>query len=151
MLLWNALVRSTLTYALQTHEITEHGQKTHKQLYFCMRQTNTQPILVQRKNMPQRRRIHIELKQPTTVSWIKKLRMKHMITQTHEGWNIHNNQSKYATNTLKEWKSEWQKQLQKIQSVIEHGGKSPPISAQEKTYKNTWQNTHMVMAKMHDA
>ena len=100
-----------------------------------------------KKQMPRRRRIHIALKQPTTVDWVKKLRKNHMITQTPEGWNIHRNQSAYATNTLNEWNTERQQQLQKIQNIIEHEKQHPPTSGQEKQkpYKTTYQTTHMGM------
>ena len=54
---------------------------------------------------PQKNRTHITSTQPTTTSWINKLRVKHMLHQTRNGWNIHHMSPTYAEETIKMWKT----------------------------------------------
>jgi len=77
---------------------------------------------------PSRAKTHIALKQPTAISWINKLRLKHTLRQARKGWNIHHAKYHYVQETIKAWKREWQAQTQKIHEIIKqdqitHGAK----------------------------
>ena len=66
---------------------------------------------------PQKHQTHTQLQQPTTMSWINKLRVTHMLRQTREGWNIHNKQTPFVQNTIKIWQQEWDAQKQILELI----------------------------------
>ena len=57
------------------------------------------------------------LLQPTTTSWINKLRIMHMLQQTRGGWNIHHIEHPYAQSTIKLWQHEWTAHGKLIQEI----------------------------------
>ena len=96
-----ALIRSALTYALQTHEITMRDkQNIDSSTFACVRRILNK-FRYKETHAPQRMETYIQLRQPTTASWINKLRIKHMMRQTRDGWSIQNTQQHYANETLK--------------------------------------------------
>ena len=105
-LLWNALIRSTLTYAIQTQDISHRDKPNINDFTVaCIRQ-----ILHRYRHnetrKPQKEIPHATLHQTTTTSWIIKLRIMHMIRQTRDGWNIHHIKRPYAQNAAKLWQLE---------------------------------------------
>ena len=78
IILWNALIRSTLTYAIQTQDIAAPGQQNIDGFALrCLRQIQH----IYRYNeirKPQKSTTHAALRQPKTTSWVNKLRTTNM-------------------------------------------------------------------------
>ena len=98
-LLRNALIRSTLTYALQPHEIAIHGQQRIDSFTFARIRQIVNIHWYKEHHKPQRRRKHTTLAQPATTSWINKLRIAHMLQQTRNGWNAQETPLHYGKST----------------------------------------------------
>ena len=95
--LWNALVRSTLKYALQTQEIT-HAQKEtiNRFAQKCMRGIIDNTWYTTRKEQPdikfnsiRTRKVYLRTEQPTITSWMEKQSTIHMARQTKLHRKIH--------------------------------------------------------------
>ena len=114
-LLWNALIRSTLAYALQTQELSEKDKKrTDSFTFSCMRHLKNQHW-IHESQRPNRLDTYTALKQPTTILWIHKQRVNHMLQQTRNIWSIHNKQQQYVQGTIKLWQQAWEKQKEQLE------------------------------------
>ena len=82
LLLWIALVRSTLKYGLQTHNISnQDNQKFDGFVFYCIR--HIQDIWWLKKPLKvQKSKLRTTLKQPITTSSIMQMRLKHAPAQT---------------------------------------------------------------------
>ena len=120
-MLRNAIVRSTLTYGIQTLDLTEQGkQRMDGFAFYCLRQI--QDIYwSQKPQKPQSKSLYIQMQQPTTASWVKKLRLKHAFAQTRSNWNIHSHQLPMITKTRQTWHEEWQEQKTKLTLLQQQG------------------------------
>ena len=98
--LWNALVRSTQTYALQTKNI-EHDQSRRKMegfSYKCIRQIRNKHRYKEDKRLS-RDSIYKKYTQPTITSWVRKLATTHYLRQTTNSWKIHTHEHANIQNT----------------------------------------------------
>ena len=142
MLLCNARIRSTLTYVTRAREISDHGQKLInsfacngiRQIYNIYWYRNVQK--------PKSYLIYKTTKQPTTVSWSRTLRMKHIPLQASACWNIHPINHPYGERTneilINEWKPHPTKTRQLLTELQQH-----TKEGREKHTENSFANTRM--------
>ena len=107
--LWNPLVRSTLTYVMQTREIALPDQKYLESCTFARIRQIQNRYWYKKTRKPLTHETQYTLRQPTTISWVDKLRLIHMIRKTKHGRNIHHTNNHYVTNTIDIyiWNREW--------------------------------------------
>ena len=110
LMLRNAIVRSTLTYGIQTLDLTgQDKQRMGGFAFYCLRQIHD-IHWPQKPQKPQRKNMRAQMQQPATASWIWKLRLKHAFTQTRNICDIHSQQLPMITKTRQTWHEERREQ-----------------------------------------
>ena len=106
ILLRNALIRSTLTYALhtQTNKQKTDIQKLETFMFKCIKQIH-EPSWGKQNNTYQKNALPEIYKIPTINKWLQKLMVMHHLRQTCKTWHIHT--EKQHTVTINE--QMWQK------------------------------------------
>ena len=112
--IWNALVRSTLTYALQTQELTEPQEaKINSFAQKCMRRiteaTDNKWNIQTRNNEKHQNAysIHLRTMQPTITSWMEKQAIIAMVKQTAPSRQLHLPTQTRMQNLNKKWQERW--------------------------------------------
>jgi len=113
--LWNALVRSTLTYALQTQEITPAQKETiNKFAQKCMRNIIDITWYATKKEQPdiefnsiRTRKVYLRTEQPTITSWMEKQSTIHMARQTKPHRKIHPETMRRMQQIQDKWTQTW--------------------------------------------
>merc|ERR1712112_716374 len=126
-LLWNATIRATLTYGLQTKTLTtEQYNKLERFTYNCQREMIKPNWILQLKNEQHiiQEQINKTITQPSIKTWLQKLRLTHHAKQTKPSWTIHTQDNETIQETEQLWKEEWET----IQKTLQQN--------KEKTTKN---------------
>ena len=154
LLLWNAVIRSTLTYALQTQNIGEKDQKSINAFTFkCLRQISNK-YWYKKKHKPNRTKVYKKHRQPSTISWIQKLRTIHMLKHTAKNWKIHHEKYPYVKNTTSNWEKEWQEHEKQVQGIIQQQNQvtraeiNNIIETQLAKYMHGWDTKNTVLKKL---
>ena len=146
----NAIVRSTLTYGIQTLDLTEQDNRRMGGFtFYCLRQIHD--IHWSRKSQkPQSENLHIQMQQPATTSRIRKLRLKHAFTQTRNKWNIHSHQLPLIAKTRQTWHEEWKEQKIKLTQLQQQGKKCTNTKECAAEAKKSWGSSRVEL-KMHSS
>jgi len=99
ILLWNSLIRSTMTYALQTQEYTTKQLSKAEQFHFKRIRVINDTEWYQKTNKPTKQQLHQKHNQPAIKTWIQKLAITHHLRQTTNSWKIHTNEQPNAKKT----------------------------------------------------
>ena len=123
MLLWNATIRATLTYGLQTKTLTEEQyNKLERFAYNCQKEMVEPNWILQlkEKQYTSKKQINTKLIQPSIKTWIQKLRLTHHARQTKDSWTIHTQDNETIRETEQLWEKEWETTKTMIQQEIKN-------------------------------
>jgi len=107
--IWNAIVRSTLTYSLTISENTENAYESlEKFTYTCLKFIlHPGKVLKTNEHHISRRKLYLTLHQPTTKSWITTLKTKHAMRQYDPHTGIHGTEEQRFKTTMNQWREHW--------------------------------------------
>ena len=128
ILLWNATIRATLTYGLQTKTLTnEQYNKLERFTNNCHREMLEPNWILQLKEQKytSQEQINSKLTQPSIKTWLQKLRLSHHAHQTKATWTIHTQDNEAIQETEQLWKNEWETTKTMIQQEINKTTKEP--------------------------
>ena len=128
MLLWNATIRATLTYGLQTRTLTnEQYNKLERFANNCHREIVEPNWILQIKEQQytSQEQINSKLTQPSIKTWLQKLRLAHHAHQTKASWTIHTQDNETIQETEQIWEKEWENARTMIQQEINKTTKEP--------------------------
>ena len=128
MLLWNATIRATLTYGLQTKTLTdEQYNKLERFTYNCQKEIIEPDWILQLKEQQYISQEHINSKliQPSIKTWLQKLQLTHYAHQTKASWMIHTQDNETIQETEQMWKKEWETTKTMIQQEINNKTNKP--------------------------
>jgi len=107
IILRNAIIRSTLTYALQTHEQTPREiHKLEQFMFKCIRQI-VEPYWYKPGKHIARNSTYKKYNIPTIKTWLEKLAITHHLRQTINTWNIHTEQQQMTIKNERKWIKKW--------------------------------------------
>merc|ERR1712112_63662 len=117
-LLWNATIRATLTYGLQTKTLTtEQYNKLERFTYNCQREMIEPNWILQLKDKQHisQEQINKTIIQPSIKTWLQKLRLTHHAKQAKPSWTIHTQDNETIQETEQIWEKEWETIQQTLQ------------------------------------
>jgi len=142
--IWNALIRSTLTYALQTQELTESQEtKINGFAQNCMREiteATDNKWIIQTRNKEKRQSaysIHLRTMRPTITSWMEKQTMIAMVKQTAPSRQLHLPTQTRMRNINKKWQ-ETRHEVQKQQKQQEERRTNNNKQHEQKNNNTPW-------------
>ena len=119
-LLWNATIRATLTYGLQTMTLTEEQyNKLEKFTFNCHREMIEPNWILQLKDNKHisQEQVNEKMAQPSIKTWLRKLRLTHHAKQTKTSWMTHTQENDTILETEQIWNKEWETTQQALQQT----------------------------------
>jgi len=108
ILLRNALIISTTTYALHTRNNTQHElTKLEKFQFNCIRQIQN-PRWCLQEQKKSRKQLYVKYKQSLIHTWLQKMDITQHLHQTTKQWNIHNHTQSIVLQQEHKWKQQWE-------------------------------------------